>query len=144
MEIVNPHLDQVWLAGCHFVNRPNWLLRGCDSVQLALRQTERWRSAIWNPNSAVRTEQIGARQNTRMQLGLQFVEQIIVQTKGRYAGDPVDLVLPQLTQDVRPVVIRWGSSDSVNLADVRMVGNETRQDRFTAVVDYPRRFRPRG
>jgi predicted metal-binding protein len=73
MEIVNPHLDQVWFASCHFVNRPNCLLWGCDSVQLALRQTERWRSAIWNPNSAVRTEQIGARQNTLKHQGTRIV-----------------------------------------------------------------------
>lgn len=77
-----------------------------------------------------------------MQLRPQFVKQTAIQTERCHGCNSVDLVLPQLAQNVRAVVILRASARSIDLPHVRMVRNKTRQNRLAARFDDLRGFWP--
>ena len=85
-----------------------------------------WRRTIGNANSAVRAEEISARQQAQMQLRPQLVEQIGIQAESHHGRYAIGFVLPQLAQNVGLVVILRAGPSSIDLPDVRMVGNKAR------------------
>jgi hypothetical protein len=76
-----------------------------------------------------------------MLLVAQRIEQVAIQTQCQDGGDAVSFVLPQLTQDILPVVVLRFDARTVHQSDVRVVRDESGNYGLTAAVDQLRILR---